>query len=85
MQKHFTKIYYEEKDMWFYNHFQVQVAVQQIVIAPEGKFYMIAEHPFQGEHMLYDQSLDDLELQDSEFISEEVFYSVWKNRAIDDE
>ena len=85
MQKHFTKINWMQKDMWLYNHFQDQVAVQQIVIAPEGKFFMTAEHPFQGEYGLYDQLLDDLELQESEFISAEEFYSVWKNRASDEE
>ncbi len=80
MQELFLRKYWEEEGILFYLHFQEGKAVRQIEIASEGKVYLTLENPIQGESMLYDQSLDELEVSKSDFITKEEFDIIWNKR-----
>jgi len=50
------------------------------LINSKGKVFLTSEIPQQGESMLYDQSLEELDLQDAEFITREEFGGAWNDR-----
>ncbi len=80
MHELFVKKYWKEEDVIFYLHFQNGEAVRQIEITSNEKIFLSSEDPQHGDSMLYDQSFDDLDLQESDFISEEEFNKVWNYR-----
>ena len=77
MQELFVKKYWKEEDILFYIHFQNEKAVRQIEVSSICKVLLTSENPYQGESMLFDQSFDELELDKSDFITEEEFNKVW--------
>lgn len=77
MEEKYIKKYWEEEDIYFYIHFKNNIAVRQLEITSKGKIYLTLENPTQGELMLYDQSLDELDLEESDFITENEFNKIW--------
>ena len=78
MGNKFIKKLWAESSIVFYIHFQDGVAIRQIEISEQGPKYLSASNPIEGDSMLYDQSLDELELLTSDFITEQEFELVWK-------
>ena len=77
MKEVFVKKYWDEEDVLFYLHFQNDEAVRQVEITPFSKLKLTTSNPLNGDSMLYDQSLDELELREADFITEEEFNEVW--------
>ncbi|UPQ77339.1 hypothetical protein [Chryseobacterium nepalense] len=77
MKEVFVKKYWEEEDVLFYLHFQDNKAVRQLEITPTSKLKLTLNSPINGESILYDQTLDELDLQESDFITEEDFNKIW--------
>jgi len=77
MKDVFVKKYWNEEGIMFYLHFQNGEAVRQVQIMPEGKLFLTSENPQKGDSMLYDQSFDQLDLQESDFITEKEFNKIW--------
>lgn len=77
MQEIFVKKYWIEEDIIFYIHFHNGEAVKQIEITAKRKVLLTLDNPHEGESMLYDQSLDELDLKDSDFITKEEFNEIW--------
>ncbi|MDF2934040.1 MAG: hypothetical protein K0R36_3371 [Chryseobacterium sp.] len=78
----FVKKYWDEEDVLFYMHFKNGEAVRQIEKTNKGKILLTSDNPNQYESMLYDQSLDDLNLNESDFITEEEFNKIWNGVSI---
>ncbi|RKR05245.1 hypothetical protein C8C83_4584 [Flavobacterium sp. 90] len=74
----FVKKYWDEEDVLFYIHFQDDEAVRQIEVKSEEKICLTLEEPIKEESMLYDQKLSELDLEESDFITEEEFNQFWK-------
>lgn len=80
MHETFVKKYWEEQNVLFYLHFREGEAVEQIEVSAIGKVFLSTNDRYNGDSMLYDQSLDELDLHQSDFITEEEFYRVWNDR-----
>lgn len=80
MKELFIKKYWKEEDILFYLHFQNEEAIRQIEISSKGKVRLTLESPHQGESMLCDQSIEELDLQDSDFITKEEFEGIWNDQ-----
>ncbi|MET0461765.1 MAG: hypothetical protein ABW007_01370 [Chitinophagaceae bacterium] len=80
MQEVFIKKYWAEENILFYVHFQDGKAVRQIEVTPDQKVFLSTENPVQGEFSLYDQLLDDLQLDQKDFITAPVFDAVWRKK-----
>lgn len=80
MKEFFVKKYWDEEDVLFYIHFQNGEAVRQIEETSRDRVLLTSETPLRGESMLYDQSLDELELNKSDFITEEEFNKAWNEQ-----
>jgi len=80
MQEIFVKKYWKEEDIMFYIHFQNDEAVRQIEITSRRKVLLTLDNPQQERSMLYDQSLSDLDLQESDFITEKEFNKAWSDK-----
>ncbi|MGF7076235.1 hypothetical protein [Mucilaginibacter sp. 3215] len=80
MKETFVKKFWEEEKTLFYLHFQDDMAVRQIEVNSNGKVFLSEEFPIKGDSILYDQPLQDLDLQENDFISEQEFEDVWSNR-----
>lgn len=78
MKEVFVKKYWEEENILFYIHFQNQKAVRQIELSNGTKIFLTLNSPEKNESMLYDQSLEDLDLNDSDYISKEEFEKEWR-------
>lgn len=78
MEEIFIKKYWSEDDIMFFIHFSNSIAVRQIEISRGNKIFLSQEKPFSNESMLYDQSIEELELSETDFISKEEFEKVWK-------
>lgn len=77
MKEVFVKKYWDEDDVLFYLHFQNDEAVRQVEITPSSKLKLTTSNPLNGDSMLYDQSLNELDLKESDFITEEEFNKIW--------
>lgn len=80
MKEVFVKKYWAEDDILFYLHFQNGEAIEQVEIAPNGKVFLTLDNPTESASMLYDQSLDELDLEEGDFITKEEFYEIWNNK-----
>nr|WP_314499832.1 hypothetical protein [uncultured Chryseobacterium sp.] len=80
MQESFVKKFWEEESICFYIHFQNGTAIRQIEISSKRKVFLTLENPQQGESMLYDQSIEELDLLDSDFITKEDFENIWNDQ-----
>lgn len=78
MKEVFIKKYWDDENVLFYLHFQNDTAFRQIEITSNNKILLTSQHPRSGNSMLYDQSLKDLDLQKSDFITELEFNRIWK-------
>lgn len=81
MNEIFVKKYWEEEDVLFYMHFENGDAIRQIEITSNNRVYLDVQHPIQGESMLYDQKLDELDLNEENFITKEAFNKVWEEKT----
>ena len=70
MEEVFVKKYWDEEDVLFYLHFQNGEAIRQVEIKSTLTVKLTSSNPSNGDSMLYDQSLDDLDLKESDFIKE---------------
>ena len=77
MKEVFIKKYWEEGDATFYLHFKDGEPIRQIESTREGVFLTTMESPFDGDSMLYDQSLSDLKLEDGDTILKSEFEEAW--------
>jgi hypothetical protein len=80
MKEVYVKKYWEEGDILFYIYFQNNEAIKQIEVLPTGPVYLSLEHAVIGDSMLYDQSLDELDLDEGDFITKEEFETVWASK-----
>lgn len=80
MKEVFVKKYWDEEDILFYLHFQNGEAIAQVEITPEGRAFLSLENPGENTSNLYDQSLDELDLEDKDFITKEEFYRIWNEQ-----
>lgn len=80
MKEIFIKKYWDEEDVLFYLHFQNKEAIAQVEITPKGKVFLSLENPRENTSMLYDQSLDELALEERDFITKEEFYRIWNEQ-----
>jgi len=62
MEEVFIKKYWPEEDIVFYIHYQNGYAVEQIEIAPIGKFFLSLDNPREKDSMLSDQPLSEADL-----------------------
>lgn len=79
MREVFVKKYWEEEEILFYLHFRNGEAIRQVEVTPDAKLFLTSSNPQSGGSTLYDQSLEELDLKESDFISEEEFNIIWKN------
>jgi hypothetical protein len=77
MQELFIKKYWSEENILFYIHFRNGEAIRQIEESPKGKVLLTLDNPYSGDSMLYDQHIDDLDLNKSDFITEQEFNKAW--------
>ncbi|TPG40250.1 hypothetical protein [Flavobacterium pectinovorum] len=80
MKNVFIKKNWEEENILFYLHFQDGEAIRQIEIKENEKLFLSSDTPQIGDSFLYDQSLDELDLQESDFITENEFDKIWNNQ-----
>lgn len=80
MKNVFIKKNWEEENILFYLHFQDGEAIRQIEIKDNEKLFLTSDTPQIGDSFLYDQSLDELDLQESDFITENEFDKIWNNQ-----
>ncbi|MFR8834571.1 hypothetical protein [Bacteroides nordii] len=73
----FIKKYWKEENILFYLHFHNKIAVRQLEISSQGVIHLTTDIPIINEHFLYDQKLEDLELDNSDYISEREFNEKW--------
>lgn len=78
MKEKFVRKYWSEDDILFYIHFSNDIAIRQIEISGNSKIYLSEDIPIVNESMLYDQSIEDLELDEIDFISKEEFEKAWE-------
>jgi len=77
MEDIYVKKYWEEEGVLFYLHFRGHQAVRQIEIIDGEVKKMNLDNPVVGDSMLYDQSFEDLDLVQTDFISEKEFEVIW--------
>lgn len=77
MEDLYIKKFWEEESVTFYIHFRSDKAVRQVEISSTGKVLLSEDAPIRGNSMLYDQSLSDLNIGVSDFISQNEFELIW--------
>lgn len=75
--KVFIKKYWDEADILFLLHFEGGYAVRQIEIHQDFVVCLSINKPIENEFFLYDQTLNDLVIDDKDIISQEEFDSFW--------
>jgi hypothetical protein len=80
MKELFVKKYWLEEDILFYLHFQDGKAVRQVEVTSKGKVFLTLDSPQYEESMLYDQSINELTLESTDFITQEEFDKVWNDK-----
>ena len=78
----FIKGYWDEENIMFYFHFQSNRAVRQIENHRDKAIYLSVENPFDAESMLYDKSLEDMETDGLDFITQAEFETEWKKQFV---
>ncbi|MBS0027230.1 hypothetical protein ACTJJ0_12255 [Chitinophaga sp. 22321] len=79
MQELFVKKYWKEENIWFYIQFQNKQAIRQIELSSRGKVFLTLENSQNGESMLYDQTIEELDLESSDFITKDEFEKEWQD------
>ena len=72
MTETFIKKHWDEGDVLYYLHFKGNGAIRQIEIIGDNKVYLNIDEPDQALY-IYDQDLEDLDLNKEDFISKEEF------------
>lgn len=78
MEEKFIKKHWLEDDILFYIHFVNDIAMRQVEVSGSNKIHLSQDSPMVDVSMLYDQSMEDLELDENDFISKDEFEKVWK-------
>lgn len=76
----FIKKNWNEENIIFYIHFHNNEAIRQIEVSSKNKTFLTLENPFQNESMLFDQNLEDLDLEEKDFITEQEFNLIWEDK-----
>jgi len=82
MKEIFVKKYWDEEKILFYLHFIDGEAVRQIEVTQNNKVFLTIETPIMGDSMLYDQSLEGLELEEEDFITKLEFEKIWEENKL---
>jgi hypothetical protein len=82
MQQLFIKKYCPEQNTIYYVHFSGGRAVRQIEHNPDEKIFLSEEHPQESNSILYDLSLDLLEAEKRDFITEREFEKEWEMQPV---
>lgn len=78
MSELFIRKFWIDENVLFYLHFINGQAVEQIEVFQDGKKVKLSlKRKSEDESFLYDQSINELELQESDYITAEEFYKVW--------
>jgi len=80
MTETFVKKYWDEGDLLYYLHFKGNDAIRQIEITGDNKVYLDINEPAQALY-IYDQDLEDLELDEEDYISKEEFDGAWSGNT----
>ncbi|WP_060874085.1 hypothetical protein [Myroides odoratus] len=80
MKEIYIKKCWDEENVLFYLHFQDDKAVRQVEITSTSKVLLTLDSPMIGDTMLYDQSLEELELKEADFITEVEFNEIWEEK-----
>lgn len=54
--------------------------VEQVEITPNGKMFLSLDNPNEKGSMFYDQSLNELGLEEEDFITQEEFDEIWNSK-----
>jgi len=76
MKEVFVKKYWDEEDVLYYLHFQDGDALRQIEISKGIKMCYDVSYPAQAR-FVNDQKLEELELEEEDFITKEEFDEAW--------
>lgn len=80
MKETFVKKYWGEENTLFYIHFHDEMAIRQIEVTSKGKTFLSLANPNENESMLYDQSIDGLDLNENDFITKDEFDTIWNQQ-----
>ena len=73
----YIKKLWEDENIMYYFHIVGNEVVRQIEIGTDKTIYLSTEHPIYGEHFLCDQSLESLDFSPADYITKDVFESMW--------
>jgi hypothetical protein len=77
----YIKKYWDEEDVLYYLHFSDGTALRQIEISQGNIARYTADNPVDYRDNLYDQHLDDLELEKDDFITADEFEAAWNKNT----
>ncbi len=77
----FIKKKWEEENIVFYIHFKNNIAIRQIEVYPDDKRYLSVSNPVYMDSGLCDQSLESLDIEESDFIDETEFENEWNGKS----
>ncbi len=80
MKEAFVKKYWDENSTLFYLYFQDDKAIKQVEVTNEYRRFLSLDNPINGDSLLYDQTIDELDLQETDFITKEEFYKIWNSK-----
>ena len=80
MKQTYIKKYWQDEGILFFLHFQDEMAIRQIETSALGKKLLTLNNPIDGESVLYDQNLKDLDLREEDFITQEEFEAEWNRK-----
>lgn len=80
MKEVFIKKYWNEDDILFLIHFENNIAVRQIEITSNDRVFLSADNPYQENSMLFDQTLDEMDIDDADLISKQEFETAWQEQ-----
>lgn len=80
MTELFIKKNWDEDGTIFYLHFQNNIAIAQVEISDNSRVILTKERPIIGNAMLYDQSIDELELDEKDYITKNEFLDVFYDK-----
>ena len=80
MKELFVKKYWDEEGILFYLHFKNGKAKRQVELKSESKLFLTESNPINGDSILYDQSIEELDLKESDFITEVEFTKIWNSQ-----
>ena len=82
MNEVYIKKRWEEDNVIYFIHFRNNIAIRQIEIYPDKEFYLSSSNPIIEDSMLYDQSIETLDIEYSDIISKDEFESIWNKKKL---